>query len=164
MTAKRPTPSVAPRARRHSRRVAALPPRSQCALCHTANPLVLSRKPDGRIICYECDSRERGLTGFEDHHVWGQRIDPHVVRVSGNTHRILEAAKYEWPQLVLQNRDRRPIPLLIGFRLTLRDLGRLLVPYCQAFVDWLLGVHSHLTARNPHYEVGLGLPRLAMEA
>ena len=150
-------PSTAGRIRRRHRRAAGLPPNAACATCGATTVAALSLMPGGAVTCYACRARARGGSGYEDHHLFGRAVDPAVLRVPANIHRVLESAKYDWPAAVLHNTDRRPALLLAGFLLFLRDLGQALMIHCQAFAEWLLRLHARLLAQSPDYEQSLEL-------
>jgi hypothetical protein len=149
--------SAAGRATRRWRELTRVPPGSTCQTCGTQRRLHQTAKG---VVCYQCRQKARGLSGTEAHHVLGEDVSSTTLRVDANFHRGLEEAKNEWPDEVLQNRDRRVMLLLAGFLLFLRDTGRLLAEWAQAFVDWILGAHRQLQHQYPTgYETALSLPR-----
>ena len=140
-----------------NRRSRTLPAGARCATCGGTSALT-QRRRDG-ILCYECRRVAQGASRYEQHHPLGRAVDPRTVPMPGNAHRVVDALKAAWPPEVRQNVDRRPLLLLAGFLLFLRDLGLLLHAMCQEFVDWLLAAHRQLQAAHPSqpWEVARGL-------
>ena len=127
-----------------------------CATCGGVRALTATTDAP---VCYECRRVAQGASRYEQHHPLGRAVDPRTVPMPGNAHRIVDALKAAWPPEVRQNVDRRPLLLLAGFLLFLRDLGLLLHAMCQEFADWLLAAHRQLQAAHPSqsWEVALGL-------
>ncbi len=77
---------------RYEARAALFPPGARCGICGVADPLVLiiGRRP---IVCATCSARERGVSGYEWHHVGGRPSPLEPVWITVNTHRLLTLAQ-----------------------------------------------------------------------
>ena len=95
-------------------------PDASCVGCGTTDTwlLVLGRS---RPICYGCDAKRRGLSGFELHHIGGCEGIP--VRLSANRHRQHELYQDVVEQLGLDAGSRLLLELVLFVALELQ-LGR----------------------------------------
>jgi hypothetical protein len=144
----------ASRARRLRRRHLTIPEGSRCQDCGSPDALT---KQGGTIRCYRCMQERRKRAPFEAHHVFGPEM-PTVLQMDANLHRLLEDAKYAWPDAVRDPSVPRPMRLLLMFLLMLRDLGRILFEYGQLFVEWLLDLLRKLCdTHGPEWDRVLGL-------
>jgi hypothetical protein len=78
-----------------NRRRMSFPENAACRACGVANPLVLVERVKGEL-CYRCDSKGRGLSGFEGQHLGGRPSPLTPARIDGNPHRILSYMQDAW--------------------------------------------------------------------
>src|SRR3954447_12730547 len=78
-----------------NRRRMALPLGARCSDCGTGNPLVLFRRGD-RIVCYGCETRRRGRSGRETHHIGGRGPRVPVDVTDAREHRIATYLQESW--------------------------------------------------------------------
>ena len=75
---------------------------SRCSVCGEDRPIALLRR-GRRILCYECDSEERGRPTGELHHPFGRHNSRTTVLIGGNDHRDLTDLQTDWPKKTLRN-------------------------------------------------------------
>lgn len=75
---------------------------SGCSVCGEDRPIALLRR-GRRILCYECDSEERGRPTRELHHPFGRHNSSTTVLIGGNDHRDLTDRQNDWPTKTLRN-------------------------------------------------------------
>jgi len=116
---------------RAARRKRRLPPDAACATCAVSDQL--SRRPDGRVLCYEHLREEAGASPVEEDHIAGrENLGGLVVRLRANDHRTLTELRMqlggnEWPAA-----DGDPLLILAHFLL---GLGTLLVILARWLVE-----------------------------
>lgn len=143
------------RVRRLGRRRQIIPEGARCGRCGTTE--ALTRKAEG-YFCYRCLGEALKRHPYEAHHVFGRDLHDATIRVDPNVHRMLEEAKYTWPEAANDPELPLPFRLLIRLLLTLRDLARLLILLGQQFVEWLLDLARKLKERHgARWDVELGL-------
>src|SRR5664280_2435789 len=87
---------------RAARRRRRLPPDAACATCGTAEQL--SRRPDGRVLCYAHLREEAGAGPMEEDHIAGrENLGGLVVRLRANDHRAVTELRSQlgggdWPR------------------------------------------------------------------
>jgi hypothetical protein len=108
-----------------------LPPDAVCATCATSEQL--SRRPDGRVLCYADLRVETGASPVEEDHIAGRvNLGGLVVRLRANDHRTVTELRTqlgadEWPRA-----DGDPLLTLAHF---LHGLGTLLIVLARWLVE-----------------------------
>ena len=116
---------------RAARRTRRLPPDAACATCATIDQL--SRRPDGRVLCYAHLREEAGAGPVEEDHIAGrENLGGLVVRLRANDHRSVTELRTqlggdEWPSA-----DGDPLLTLAHF---LHGLGTLLIIMARWLVE-----------------------------
>ena len=87
---------------------------AKCPKCGESRPeaLVAGGK---RMICTECQRKERGQSLTDNHHPFGKTNNPVTIPVPANDHRAeLSVAQYEWPKNTRENAHGSPFLAAAG--------------------------------------------------
>jgi hypothetical protein len=153
---------MSPIRRRRKRRAPRLNPWPASARCNRCgSPIGPFEDTSEGQLCYDCARQAEGRQGDELHHFLPKVLDRKTtIRVPGNFHRAIEAEKSKWPSVVLTNRDRKPLLMVITILLVIRDIARVLWEhYLPPSIDSLLKLNESLTREHGvPWEPELGLP------
>jgi|SRR5580698_2061782 hypothetical protein len=138
---------------------------SRCA-CGESRPeaLIPKSKP---MICAACNSKKKGKTPVDNHHVFGKANSPITIPIPVNDHRAeLSPAQYDWPKETLENPHGSPLragaACIRGFVDTVVHMikkGLLWVAEALEFLDSFL-----LERLGPEWWIGTRLEQFAPKA
>jgi hypothetical protein len=116
-------------------------PRCSRPGCNETDPFALTGV-DPEIVCYECQSEQRGRSIIEAHHLAGRHNDPATtVDLLGNDHRALNDLQCDWPRHVLRNPDGSPLlhaaAAVRGWLDVLALVLERAVGWVPEFLEWL---------------------------
>lgn|GEM_PF-2247479 len=96
--------------------------------CGEVRPFALL--PTG--VCFACDRITRGREPFENHHVFGKRNGPCMVRMPVNDHRaVLSVAQLSWPPKTQENVGGSPLLRAAAHVRGFSDMIRHLLDECE---------------------------------